>query len=236
MSCSGHPFLYPTDEDTCSVLDKLAAGPHECVILKKGSNEVVVATSLPLDHDGVRARIIAKITQLLQKSFHRHEDGSTPSSLRMGHPNEHYQASASKDARDMAKVLEAHLFRTAATWEEYMDERTLSKRLQYIVHHCRRRKCAWQRERVDHALRRYMIGKVQRLIQLRLPLDLAEDETYVEESLPVMAQCVEAAMYREARTRQEYADTETLTYRLHGMALEYHVPFYMAPCLEMVHG
>ena len=189
-----------------AILDMLAADHHE------GHDAKAQAP----DQETTRAHIRAKIVEALDKAYRKRDE-----KLRRLHPTK--KLPPRNDLQAQAEILEHHLYHTTSTWAAYQDESTLNRRLQSLVQLRRkcRRKPVWQEENGDHALRCQMIEHVKDLIQKRLPQYLVDNKKYILHRLPLMAQCVEEIMYREATSRQEYADFENLTSRLHCLALEY---------------
>ena len=190
-------------EEHARALETLAAEHHE----KHASAPDIAAT---------RAHITTKILEILTEAYRRLDEKRRESNKK---PTQH----SDEAMLTQAKVLENCLFSGTPTWEAYQNEDTLRSRLQ-DVQHCRRRlrrPTEWQKNGADLKLRRQMIQLILTLIRKKLPLDVVKNKTYMKERLPKMAQQVEAVLYRQAHTREEYADTESLVLRLTVLAVDY---------------
>ena len=176
------------------------------------------------DKDAIRKRMIGKIVQELRETPFRTDGQVLQQRQRQDLSNKKKPLERSdRELYETAKTLEKHLLDTSISWEEYQDESTLKRRLQYVAHYCRKsRRTTWQSAENDRDLRLQMIRYIQSLIAQRLPPRLSMNTNYVKSRLPLLAQRVEGVMYRVARSREEYADPNTVKYRLHGLALEYH--------------
>eukprot|EP00977_Amphora_coffeiformis_P013896 scaffold3784_cov174-Amphora_coffeaeformis.AAC.1 len=108
---------------------------------------------------------------------------------------------------DMAQNLENNLFHKAETWDEYHDESTLAKRCSFVVaQDCQRQQTLWKgrNTNTDQRLRDEITSIIHRMYTQRLPPGTTQ--AYKDTHVPLIAQAIERAFYREAKTRREYAD------------------------------
>lgn len=182
-------------------LTTLAATPHE-------SSEGPQAKRM-------RAEMRRKILAVLERP------PRTTTSRKSRASSSHHQGKSRHTHQEnvtMAKHLEVELFRIAATWEQYQDESTLEARLNHLAAMCSRRRTAWQQPARDRRLRCQMLELIRKLIIQRLSPDASRD--YVEHRVPLLAQHVEQALYRQASTHHEYADKTTLMKRMNKLAMQ----------------
>lgn len=173
-----------------------------------------------------RARVLSKIVNLLnQKSSLGNNAGKRNSGGKLpddedddySSNNNHHNSNVVK-----AKVLEKHLFRVAATWNEYRDESTLERRLITVAQLWRERQKAWRNETKDACVRRRMLVQVRKLIVTRLPTDYAAKQHYLQTRVKLMTQQVEMLLYREASSQAAYMDDTTLCLRMDDLAQRHH--------------
>ena len=122
----------------------------------------------------------------------------------------------------MAQNVENDLFQNAVTWSEYQDGSTLAQRCSAVLaEDCQRQQTLWEGRNTDAdtSLRDEMTSIIQRMYTLRLPPGTTN--AYRETQVPLIAQAIEKAFYREAKTRREYADKSTVWFRLDDLALEF---------------
>ena len=210
------------DPSNCDsfILDKLAAPPRPHHPSTK-----------PLGNEAkMRARFREKVTAWLDETRRRHvaskdilsqlQPKKTDNTKRSKTSSMAVADGESCKAMQMAHILEEHLFRESATWEECQDERTLPRRLQSAVNQFRRKRASWQRKKHDDHLRRAVINLTQGLIAQRMPRN--GDGKRLKQRVPLMAQRLEEILCREAKTREECADTATLPARLQNLAMKCH--------------
>lgn len=169
-------------EDNQRLLDNLAAGVAGICPKKSnsGNSDGAEGETMVIDEKTIRAEITGQIVVLMQQAAER---GARRAGT-ISQPQKNSAAALAPSKSDnnnndqktaMAAALENHLFRTAATWEQYRDPNTLPARLHFLVERCRQRKSSWQHHalsnRVDPAnkkLRSRMIRRIMRLIRERV--------------------------------------------------------------------
>jgi hypothetical protein len=131
----------------------------------------------------------------------------------------------------IASILEDHLFRSASTWDEYWDVRTLQHRLLTLMNICKRNGHDDSVPNFKHhvndghddndCVRNKMKLRIKTLIEEKVSNKYPEQNIISKTRLVEMADTVEDYLYHSSPSLEVYSDERTLKSRLQRLAMKY---------------